>query len=235
MVSFHRIFVIWFNNSNSLNSCLKQPDIPPTTLEGSKGWAITVPSTVEPRERQVYIDWWDLEFWISHTLNGLVRPCDAKSVMAKLGRTATWVRVIVSNFLSGSLHLMTCSLQGRGTTFSGSPGSFMGLGAEVSLTNNVSSIFFSSLIGLDVHPTTSASAPLVTQHSVASFCLIMTGMPMHKDSLPAWCSVIWGSRLQSKSCSSSETMLRLRKGSTILLLCFLGTESSLLPPNLSTL
>ena len=76
-----------------------------------------------------------------------------------------------------------------GTTFSGSPSSLMGVGGQVSFTNNVSSAFLDSSIGLDVQPTTSASVPLVTQHSVASLYLIITGIPTQIDSLPGLLSV----------------------------------------------
>ena len=84
----------------------------------------------------------------------------------------------------GILHLVFLVVGVIGTTFSGRPFSWMGLGGQVSLTNKVSKVSRVLSMGLDFQPTTSASAPFVTQHSMASLFLIITGIPIHMDSLP---------------------------------------------------
>src|SRR6202790_238421 len=74
-----------------------------------------------------------------------------------------------------------------GTTSSERPGNFTVLGGLISFTKSVSSTSWPSG-PLDVcQLTTVASAPFVMQHSVASLCFNMTGIPTHKVSLAATC------------------------------------------------
>jgi hypothetical protein len=67
---------------------------------------------------------------------------------------------------------------------------FMVFGGLINLTNRVSSVFWASGPMYDCQLTTVASAPLVMQHSVASFAHSITGIPIHNFNFPGiWSSV----------------------------------------------
>ena len=168
-----------------------------------------------------------------HTLCGLVLPCDANSVMAKLGSTHTCFLVTVRVAPLGSTHLISLEVVGMGTTLGGRPGICTGSGAAVSSTNSVSRACLSYGKSTAVQPTTLPSAPLVMEHSVASFCLSMIGMPMHRLSLPAWCSDMAGSVFQSSSCSSWLTIFVFLSGFTMHFRIRLGASSEVSLPSIS--
>ena len=113
-----------------------------------------------------------------------------------------------------------------GTTFSGRPSNLIGTAAEVNLTNRTSRNWRSVSMFLDFHPTTMASAPFVTPHSVASLFLIITGIPRQSLSLPALCCVLLGGNAHISSCKPAGNIFVLRRGSsasTFLRLVLLGS------------
>jgi len=75
---------------------------------------------------------------------------------------------------------------------------------------------------MTIHPTTMASAPFVTQHSVASFCLIITGIPLHSANMPGWCSVLPCDRFHNFSCIDLTTLSDDRNGSIVFLTPFVS-------------
>src|SRR5882762_6007554 len=92
----------------------------------------------------------------------------------------------------------------------------MSVGGFFNLTNNVSSTCLLEVITWLFHPTTMASAPFVTQHSVASFHLIITGIPLHSANIPGWCSVLPCDRFHSFSCMDLITLSDDHSGSIVM-------------------
>ena len=77
----------------------------------------------------------------------------------------------------GRLHLVLTTDRVIGTTFFGRPSNWTSTAGLVSFTNKTSSTGVSLDIYEYFHPAIVASAPFVTQHSVATLCFTITGIP----------------------------------------------------------
>ena len=105
--------------------------------------------------------------------------------MAKLGSKGTWSRFTPSMVRSGNSMNTLCFVRHIGTTFSGSPCNWTGVGGFLSSTKTTSNISLPSASVDDLQLLTVASAPLVTLSSVASLRFSKTGIPLHMVNLPA--------------------------------------------------
>src|SRR6202020_1745350 len=87
-----------------------------------------------------------------------------------------------------------------GTTFSGSPPILTVFAGLSSLIKSVSKTCCPCMPLPACHPTTCPSCPLVMQSSVASLFLIITGIPIQRESFPGKLFVAEGGRFQMTFC-----------------------------------
>jgi hypothetical protein len=101
-----------------------------------------------------------------------------------------------------------------GTTLLGRPSILTVFGGFTNLTKRVSRTSCPSGPFVHCQLATVASAPLVMQHSVASLCFNMTGMPTHRVNFPGTCLLDdAGGYSHNTRCKEGGRTLVLRTGS----------------------
>ncbi len=121
--------------------------------------------------------------------------------MAKFGITGICDLFIFNWEPSGRAQLILFESGEIGTTFRGSPSNCMGVGGFCNSTNNILSIsLFDWGCLYDIQSTTFASAPFVTQHSVASLYFMSNGSPLQSFKVPERWSDASGGRSQRTLC-----------------------------------
>ena len=116
--------------------------------------------------------------------------------MEKFGNTHTWLLWRYSFKSLEKVHSMFFEPLVIGTTFSGRPSILTIFAGLSSLMKSVFNTRCPCIPLPACHPTTWPSCPLVMQSSVASLFLIITGIPIQRDSLLGKWFVAEGGKLQ---------------------------------------